>query len=154
MQSNLTPGDFEVLQHELLERKAQLQRAITREPGAPTNTAQLERDRHELVEVDAALERVAVGTYGFCLRCGKPMDRARLQLFPAARFEYLIERIRELTGDPGRTEVLNASLTWFASTSGNCASVGGAGFAQAVVNNSASSPARVFMRRILAYYAQ
>ncbi|HXR88987.1 MAG TPA: hypothetical protein VN750_01770 [Steroidobacteraceae bacterium] len=87
MQSNLTPGDFEVLQHELLERKAQLQRAITREPGAPTNTAQLERDRHELVEVDAALERVAVGTYGFCLRCGKPMDRARLQLFPAARFD-------------------------------------------------------------------
>src|SRR5215470_4920966 len=35
--------------------------------------------------------------------------------FPAARFEYLVERIRELTGDPGRTEVLNASLTWFAS---------------------------------------
>jgi hypothetical protein len=45
------------------------------------------------------------------LRLARRFDGA----FPAARFEHLIERIRELTGDPGRTEVLNASLTWFAS---------------------------------------
>jgi hypothetical protein len=86
MQSNLTPGDFEVLQHELLERKTQLHRSGA-EPGATTNKAQLERDRHELGEIDAALERIQAGTYGFCLRCSKPMDRARLQLFPAARFD-------------------------------------------------------------------
>lgn len=35
--------------------------------------------------------------------------------FPAARFEELIERIRELTRDPGRSELLTSSLTWFAS---------------------------------------
>ncbi len=35
--------------------------------------------------------------------------------FPAARFEELIERIREVTHDPGRTELLRSSLTWFAS---------------------------------------
>lgn len=87
MQSNLTPGDFEVLQHELLERKTQLHRSTTGAPAAATSTAQLERDLHELGEVDAALERIGAGTYGFCLRCGKPMDRARLQLFPAARFD-------------------------------------------------------------------
>ena len=88
MQSDLTPGDFEVLQYELLERKRQLHRSTTTpEPGTPTGTAQLERDLHELGEVDAALERIDAGTYGFCLRCGKPMDRARLQLFPAARFD-------------------------------------------------------------------
>ena len=45
------------------------------------------------------------------LRLARRFDGA----FPAARFEHLVERIRELTGDPGRTEVLNASLTWFAS---------------------------------------
>lgn len=45
------------------------------------------------------------------LRLARRFDGA----FPAARFEYLIERIRELSSDPGRTEVLNASLTWFAS---------------------------------------
>ena len=36
-------------------------------------------------------------------------------VFPADRFEELIERIRELTRDPGRTELLKSSLTWFAS---------------------------------------
>jgi hypothetical protein len=35
--------------------------------------------------------------------------------FPAERFEELIERIREFTRDPGRTELLKSSLTWFAS---------------------------------------
>jgi len=35
--------------------------------------------------------------------------------FPADRFEELIERIREITRDPGRTELLKSSLTWFAS---------------------------------------
>jgi hypothetical protein len=87
MQSNLTPGDFEALQHELLERRTQLHRCTTGAPGAAPTAAQLERDLHELGEVDAALERIEAGTYGFCLRCGKPMDRARLRLFPAARFD-------------------------------------------------------------------
>lgn len=35
--------------------------------------------------------------------------------FPTDRFEELIERIREVTRDPGRTELLRSSLTWFAS---------------------------------------
>jgi len=35
--------------------------------------------------------------------------------FPTDRFEELIERIREVTRDPGRTELLKSSLTWFAS---------------------------------------
>jgi hypothetical protein len=33
--------------------------------------------------------------------------------YPADRFEELIDRIRELTRDPGRTELLKSSLTWF-----------------------------------------
>ncbi|HET7505073.1 MAG TPA: hypothetical protein VFK02_28840 [Kofleriaceae bacterium] len=37
--------------------------------------------------------------------------------FPAERFEDLVERIREVTRDPGRTELLKSSLTWFASRS-------------------------------------
>jgi len=36
-------------------------------------------------------------------------------VFPAERFEELVERIREVTRDPGRTELLRSSLTWFAS---------------------------------------
>jgi hypothetical protein len=35
--------------------------------------------------------------------------------YPIDRFEQLIERVRELTGDPGRTELLRSSLTWRAT---------------------------------------
>jgi hypothetical protein len=35
--------------------------------------------------------------------------------FPVERFEELIERIREITRDPGRIELLRSSFTWFAS---------------------------------------
>jgi hypothetical protein len=35
--------------------------------------------------------------------------------FPTDHFEELIERIREISRDPGRTELLRSSLTWFAS---------------------------------------
>jgi hypothetical protein len=35
--------------------------------------------------------------------------------FPTDRFEELIERIREIMRDPGRTELLRSSLTWFSS---------------------------------------
>ena len=37
--------------------------------------------------------------------------------FPIDKLEDLVERIREITRDPGRTELLRSSLTWFASTS-------------------------------------
>jgi hypothetical protein len=36
--------------------------------------------------------------------------------FPTARFEDLIEPIRAIVRDPGRTEVLRSSLTWTTST--------------------------------------
>jgi hypothetical protein len=35
--------------------------------------------------------------------------------FPVERFEELVERIREIAREPGRTELLRSSLTWFAS---------------------------------------
>jgi hypothetical protein len=35
--------------------------------------------------------------------------------FPTDKFEDIVERIREVTRDPGRTELLRSSLTWFAS---------------------------------------
>jgi len=34
--------------------------------------------------VDAALERIAVGSYGICTRCGKPIGFARLEARPEA----------------------------------------------------------------------
>ncbi len=85
VQSTLTRRDLQHFQLKLLRRETQLRPATAgadRESGA-----QLERNLHELREIDAALERIGAGTYGFCMRCGKSMDRARLELFPAARFD-------------------------------------------------------------------
>jgi hypothetical protein len=95
--------------------------------------ASLERELSETRDKLAALEgrrtqALVLATHGALVPGAAPSSAARvfgpgtLRLarrfdgaFPAARFEHLVERIRELTGDPGRTEVLNASLTWFAS---------------------------------------
>ena len=48
--------------------------------GALVSQAQ----RH-LAEIDAALERVAAGTYGTCERCGEPITEGRLEARPVAR---------------------------------------------------------------------
>jgi DnaK suppressor protein len=40
--------------------------------------------RNHLAEVDAALERWDAGTYGTCVRCGRPIAEARLLARPAA----------------------------------------------------------------------
>src|SRR5438093_2722703 len=40
----------------------------------------------ELVELDAALQRVEDGGYGRCEGCGQPISDARLEAAPAARY--------------------------------------------------------------------
>ena len=42
--------------------------------------------RRELAEIDAALERIREGRYGFCLSCGGPMGLQRLRAIPEARY--------------------------------------------------------------------
>ena len=37
---------------------------------------------HELTRIDAALARIADGTYGICLKCGEPISDARLTSLP------------------------------------------------------------------------
>jgi Prokaryotic dksA/traR C4-type zinc finger len=40
---------------------------------------------HELAEIEAALDRVALGTYGRCEDCGAPISEARLHAVPWSR---------------------------------------------------------------------
>ena len=40
--------------------------------------------RRRLADLDAALERVAAGTYGTCERCGRPIPADRLEARPFA----------------------------------------------------------------------
>ncbi|MFN7569982.1 MAG: TraR/DksA C4-type zinc finger protein [Betaproteobacteria bacterium] len=44
----------------------------------------LNRMAHEVEEVEAALRRVAQGSYGECIDCGDPVGAARLAAYPAA----------------------------------------------------------------------
>jgi RNA polymerase-binding transcription factor DksA len=43
-------------------------------------------DAIELRAVDAALARIAAGTYGTCARCGEPIEADRLDLLPQTPF--------------------------------------------------------------------
>lgn len=42
-------------------------------------------ERHELEDIDAALARIAAGSYGRCLACGNAIGRQRLAAIPEAR---------------------------------------------------------------------
>ena len=46
----------------------------------------LENVEAELGDVEHAIRRLDDGTYGTCEACGKPIDDARLDAMPAARF--------------------------------------------------------------------
>jgi DnaK suppressor protein len=49
-----------------------------------TANAGIRRDTAELRELDEALGRIAAGSYGICLRCGQPVELARLDAYPSA----------------------------------------------------------------------
>lgn len=40
--------------------------------------------QHMLTQVEEALQRIEDGTYGICMRCGNPIDLARLRVLPSA----------------------------------------------------------------------
>ncbi len=48
------------------------------------DVAEVSRDASELSEVEAALERIADGTYGDCVECTLPIPYARLRVSPSA----------------------------------------------------------------------
>lgn len=51
-----------------------------------------EKERKTITEIDAALQRIADGTYGVCQATGKPIPKARLDAKPWAK--YTIEAAR------------------------------------------------------------
>jgi DnaK suppressor protein len=69
-----------------------------------TTLSLLEQVDEELVELDAAAERLERGTYGTCQACGRPIGDERLEAMPAARFcvQDQAQAERE-AGYPGRT---------------------------------------------------
>ena len=45
-----------------------------------------ELERAEVARIDAALDRVAQGTWGVCVRCGDAIEPKRLELLPETPF--------------------------------------------------------------------
>jgi RNA polymerase-binding transcription factor len=54
------------------------------EAARSMDIAQLSHTTAELAEIDAALARVANGSYGWCIDCGGPIGRPRLLVHPMA----------------------------------------------------------------------
>jgi DnaK suppressor protein len=62
---------------------------------AERNNLVLGNSRTLLEQVESALQRLDNGTYGFCLRCGKPIDARRLEALPSAEYDLACQEIIE-----------------------------------------------------------
>jgi DnaK suppressor protein len=49
------------------------------------NTNILSQLDNQLTEVNTAIEKIEKGTYGICEKCGKPIEKERLEANPSAR---------------------------------------------------------------------
>jgi RNA polymerase-binding protein DksA len=63
--------------------------------------AEVERDRNELRQIEAAFQRLAQGHYGQCADCGDAIDAARLAAQPAATRCLTCQQQREHAQHPG-----------------------------------------------------
>ncbi len=54
-----------------------------------------ERESQMVADIDQALLRLKEGTYGICVRCGKPIDERRLEAVPTARYDANCQAIIE-----------------------------------------------------------
>jgi DnaK suppressor protein len=46
-----------------------------------------DRESHLIRDIDDALGRIENGTYGQCVRCGKPLNEERLKAMPTAKYD-------------------------------------------------------------------
>ena len=60
----------------------------------------LGNSRTLLEQVQAALQRLDDGTYGFCQRCGKPIEARRLEALPYAEYDLECQEIVERETTP------------------------------------------------------
>ena len=46
-----------------------------------------DRESQMVADIDQALLRIEEGSYGVCVRCGRPIDERRLEAMPTARYD-------------------------------------------------------------------
>lgn len=69
---------------ELASQVGDLEDASLADLLADTALAEVDRHVEEVRDIDAALMRIADGSFGLCTDCGQPINPARLQVNPAA----------------------------------------------------------------------
>ena len=52
-------------------------------------------DRKILQEIEEALDRIADGSYGFCLHSGEPIEKKRLEAVPWAKLSVKAQELEE-----------------------------------------------------------
>lgn len=57
--------------------------------------AEIGRDVEEVRDIEAALQRIAAGTYAICIRCDQPIDRERLDAYATAKRCLGCQRLHE-----------------------------------------------------------
>jgi DnaK suppressor protein len=62
-----------------------------------------ERESQLVADIDQALMRIDEGTYGQCVRCGKPIDERRLEAMPTARYDAACQT--EIEASNGRNNI-------------------------------------------------
>lgn len=61
----------------------------------------IERSRDKLKEINAALDRIEVGTYGVCEDTGKKIQKERLETIPHTRYSVEARRKDDTSSHPG-----------------------------------------------------
>lgn len=110
-------ADLERLNQEMesLGTEQELERGGTGNHLADDGSSVMEQERIGTVgedlrdvvrQIDGALERIESGTYGICVRCGKPINPERLEALPYAEYDVecqaILERERQLYGSSPR----------------------------------------------------
>ncbi len=65
-----------------------------------------DRESQMVADIDQALLRIKEGTYGVCIRCGKPIEERRLEAVPTARYDANCQAQLEQARSAGETPSL------------------------------------------------
>lgn len=114
LSAKLIKQNEQKLQHEVEKIKHQIAKLKDDDPfadpdyasdNAAIDTDVREQDYHAIIEAQikdltkrlsnmkSALERMAKGRYGYCLRCGNSIPVARLELIPEAQYDINCENL-------------------------------------------------------------
>ena len=96
--SKIASGDIKLDTNEMADEVDQATAAIEQS----LTLKLLDRDRHQLNEIERAIDKVAVGDFGYCEGTGDPIPKRRLELSPWTRYSVKYQEQLEKAKKSGR----------------------------------------------------